>query len=57
MLSWMGYVVFNGILVTELNGMALLKTTQTYGTGMKTFEVRWSKWKHLKLDGQNENTS
>jgi hypothetical protein len=39
----MGYVVFNGILVTELDGRALLKTTQTYGTGMKTFEVRGSK--------------
>ena len=39
----MGYVVFNGILVTELDGMTLLKTTQTYGTGMKTFEVMGSK--------------
>ena len=46
MLTWMGYVALNRILVTELDGMTLLKTTQTYGTKMKTFEVR----------GSNENT-
>ena len=33
----MGYVAFNGILVTELGGRALLKTTQTYGAQFKTF--------------------
>ena len=36
----MGYVVFNGILVTELDRRAFLKTTQTYEIGMKTFEVK-----------------
>ena len=39
----MGYMVFNGILVTELDGRALLKTTQTYEIGMKTFEAKGSK--------------
>jgi hypothetical protein len=37
MLTWMGYVAFNGILVTELDGKAFLKTTQTYGAQLKTF--------------------
>ena len=32
----MGYVAFNRILITELDGRALLKTTQTYGAQMKT---------------------
>ena len=36
----MGYVAFNRILVTELNEMTLLKTTQTYEAQMKIFEVR-----------------
>ena len=39
----MDYVVFNGNLVTESDGRALLKTTQTYGTGIKTFKVSGSK--------------
>jgi hypothetical protein len=39
MLTWMGYVAFNWILVTELDGMTLLKITQTYGVQMKKFEV------------------
>ena len=37
MLTWMGYVAFNRILVTELDGRDLLKTTQTYEAQMKTF--------------------
>ena len=36
----MGYVAFKIILVAELDGRALLKTTQTYETQMKTFDVR-----------------
>ena len=47
MLTWMDYVAFNRILITELDGMTLLKTTQTYRAQMKKFEVR----------GQNENTT
>jgi hypothetical protein len=39
----MGYVAFNRILVTELDGRAILKTTQTYMAQMKTFEVRGPK--------------
>ena len=39
----MGYVAFNRILVTELDGRALLKTTQTNATQMKTFEVKGPK--------------
>ena len=36
----MGYVIFNRILVTKLDEIALLKTTQTFGIQMKTFEIR-----------------
>ena len=41
----MDYVVFNRILVTELDRIALLKTT--YGVKIKTFEVREAKIKIL----------
>ena len=40
MLTWMDYVAFNRILITELDGMTLLKTTQTYRAQMKKFKVR-----------------
>ena len=40
MLTWMDYVAFNRILITELDGMTLLKTIQTYRAQMKKFEVR-----------------
>ena len=36
----MGYVAFHKILVTELDGSGLLKTTQAYETQMKTFKIR-----------------
>ena len=35
----MSYLEFN-ILITELDGRAVFKTTQTYETQMKTFKVR-----------------
>ena len=41
----MSYLEFN-ILITELDGGAVFKTTQTYETQMKTFKVREPKWKH-----------
>ena len=39
----MDYVAFNRILITELDGMTLLKTTQTYRAQMKKFKVRMTK--------------
>ena len=54
MLTWMGYVAFNKILVIELNEMAFLKTTQTYGVQMKTFEIRWLKVDFSLLNIKNE---
>ena len=39
----MDYVAFQRILITELDGSSLLKTTQTYETQMKTFEIRGPK--------------
>ena len=43
MLTWMDYVTFNRILITELDGRNLLKITQTYEVQMKTFEIRGPK--------------
>ena len=54
MLTWMGYVAFNKILVIELNEMAFLKTTQTYGVQMKTFEIRGLKVDFSLLNIKNE---
>ena len=40
MMTWIGYMAFNKILITKLDKMTLLKTTQIYGAQMKSFKVK-----------------